>query len=439
MSSTPASGKRKGLPNILGNIAWLVGGKGFGAICSLVYLALLSQSLGIRDFGHFSLIFGTGQALVAIAGFQTWQTMVRFGAQAIHQQDWGRFGRLAWLCGGLEAAGAIFGCLAAYVIYFGFADRLGLNPAYVHMAFAFNCALVWARVTTPNGIVRVLDRFDVSIYVEAVVPAGRVLAAIAIVVMGASVGRFLFAWAAIDLLAAALYWIAAWRLAPHALARRHIGGIRTALRENPGAARFFGITYLSSTLDALFKQGPLLAVGYFLGTSTAGIYRLADQLAQGFGKLSALLGRAIYPEITLARISNDAGDFRRLVLQITGIAGIGGLIVTLVALFFGGDVLGLIGGEAYARGGVILLPLVIGAAFELASVSYEPVLHSTGHAAYPLIARVIAVLTLGVGIFAFVSAGPVGIGWAVALGMAAGYLAMSVIVWIVLHWDRKRA
>ena len=439
MSSQPYDGTRKGLSTIFGNLAWLLGGKGFGAVCSLLYLAILAQSLGIRDFGHFSLIFGTGQALVAIAGFQTWQTMVRFGAQAIHELDWDRFGRLAWFCGSIEAAGALIGCVVAYIIYMGFADQLGLNPRYIYMAFAFSCALLWARVTTPNGIVRVLGRFDVSVYVEAVVPAGRLIAALVILMTGATVGRFLFAWAAIDLLAAALYWYAAWRLAPQALARRHARGLGLALRENPGAARFFGITYLSSTLDALFKQGPLLAVGFLIGTSSAGVYRLVDQLAQGFGKLSALLGRAIYPELALARMAGNAVNFRRLVIQITAIAGIGGVIVSIAAMLFGDNLLDLIGGSAYVRGGVILLPLVIAAAFEMASVSYEPVLHSTGHAAYPLIARAIAVVILIAGTFALAGMGPVGIGWAVTIGMASCYAAMSVIVWLVLRRERNLA
>ncbi len=427
---------RKGLPNILGNLAWLLGGKGFGAICSLLYLAVLSQSLGVRDFGHFSLIFGTGQALVALAGFQTWQTMVRFGAQAVHQQNWARFGRLAWFCGTLDAGGALLGCGVAYIIYYGFAAQLELNEDYVGMAFAFNCALLWARVTTPIGIVRVLDRFDIATYVEAIVPTGRLLAAFAIMWTGASVGRFLIAWAVIDLLSAAAYWIAAWRLAPEAMRTENMGAFRQTLGENPGVGRFFGITYVGSTLDALYKQGPLLAVGYFLGTSAAGVYRLADQLAQGFGKLSQLLSRAIYPEFAHARMANDALDFRKLVFQVTLIAGIAGVIVTLAALAFGEDLLALIGGEDFARGGVVLIPLAIGAAFDLASASYEPVLHSTGHVTYPLIARAIAALALIAGIFAFAGFGPVGIGWAVALGMACSYLAMTVAVMSVLRRER---
>ena len=100
----PGELRRGGLLNILKNVAWLMGGKGFGAICSIAYLAILSRSLGLKDFGHFSLIFATGLALVALASFQTWQTVVKFGAEPSRRKDWCNFGRLLWLCGAIGLA-----------------------------------------------------------------------------------------------------------------------------------------------------------------------------------------------------------------------------------------------------------------------------------------------------------------------------------------------
>ena len=47
---------------------------------------------------------------------------------------------------------------------------------------------------------RVLDRFDLGTIVEAVVPAGRLAASLAIILLGPTVGRFLLAWAFFDLL-----------------------------------------------------------------------------------------------------------------------------------------------------------------------------------------------------------------------------------------------
>ncbi len=419
------------------NIAWLFGGKGFGAVCSIAYLAILARSLGIRDFGHFSLIFATGQAFVSLAGFQSWQTMVRYGAQYVHAHDWVKFGRLGMLCGLLDWIGAVLGCVAAWIVYYVFADDLGLNPAYVDMAFAFNCALLWARVSAPVGIVRALDRFDVAVYVEMLVPLGRLFAALLLWFTGPTVGQFLFAWATIDLLSAAAYWVAAWRLAPGSLRARYMADWRTALAENTGIKRFFGVTYVSSTLDVAFKQGPVLAVGFFLGTSAAGIYRLADQMAQAFGKLSQLVGRAIYSDINRSHAANTVAQFGQLVKRVTAVAGIGSLIIVSLVILFGRQLLGLIGGEGYEGGAIVFVPLALAASLELASVAYEPVLHATNYARLALIARILAIFALVTGIAVLVPFGSSGIAWAVAAGQASGYLIMGTMVMMVMRKLRR--
>lgn len=434
-SARPAHAGR--LRSILGNLGWLVGGKGFGALCSIIYLGVLARSLGLRDFGHFSLIFGTGQALVALAGFQTWQTVVRFGAGLLHAGDQRGFGRLAITCGMIDALGAVVGCLAAGAIYFGFADALNLNPEFVPMAFAFSCALMWARTTAAAGVVRVLDRFDVSVYVESLVPMGRLVAALAIWAVGPSVGAFLAAWAIIDLAAAAAYWIAAKRLAPDALRLSNAGRVRQTLRENPGMLRFLGITFLGSSLDAVFKQGPLLAVGFFLSTSAAGLYRMADQVAQGLGKLAALLARAIYAEIARARVAVSAEHFRRLVGQVTGIATLAGTLISLIAIFAGRSVLHAIGGEEFAAGAVLLVPLAVGASLELMAIAYEPVLHSAGRAGLALVARASAIVATIIAAAVLIPEGSIGIAWSVAAGYFMSFLVITTLTWRVLAREGK--
>ena len=430
---------RDGLSNILRNLAWILGGKGFGAVCSFFYLAILARSLGLKDFGHFSLIFGTAQALVAIAGFQTWQTLVRFGAQPVLERDHPRFGRLIWFCASVDVIGALTGCGIAAILYFGFADILELNPEYTLMGFLFACALMWSRLTTPSGVVRVLGRFDVGMYIEAVVPTGRLIASGIILWTGASVAKFLFAWAFFDLLSALLYWIAASRLAPEAFNKRNFGHWGAMLHENEGVRGFFGVTYVATTLDAAVRQGPLLAVGFFLGTSAAGLYRLADQLSQGVKQFAVLVARAVLPEFAISQMADEAHRFETLVRKVTRIAALAGVVVLLAAYFLGEPLLVLIGGEAYSRAAIVLIPLAVGAAFELASVSYEPMLYSTGHASYALRVRLLALFVLVGAILAFVGFGSVGVGWAVALAMSVFYFAMSGTVWLILRQLRKKA
>lgn len=427
------------LRRILKNTAWLLGGKGFGAVCGLAYLAILTRSLGLKDFGHFALIFGTAQALIAITGFETWRAVVRYGAEHVHRGDWVRFGRLGLFCGVVDAVSASVGCLIAFVLIYGFGDRLDLNPAYVDMSFAFCCAMVWALVSAPTGIVRALHRFDVAVYVEAVVPVGRLLSAALIWWTGPSVGRFLLAWAVIDLVEAVLYWTAARRLRPEAVRLSHLGDWRLTLAENPRLLNFLLVTCGAGAVGAVMRYGPLLAVGGLVGTRAAGLYRLASQLAQALGKLSTLLTRAVYAEVAHARASGGASAFRRLTVQTSLLAGAAGALVVGIALSVGADILALVGGRDFERGGAILVPLTIAASFELASVAFEPVLHTAGRAGDALAARLVGVAALAASILALVGHGAVGIAWAAALGAGGSYVALGLMAFAALRREPQVA
>ncbi len=423
---------------ILKNAGWLLGGKGFGAVSSLIYLAILSRSLGVKDFGHFSLIFGTAQGLSALAGFQTWQIIVRYGAPHVARKDWDAFGRLSVFGGVVDALGAAAGCLVAYAVIFGLGYSLSLNPQYTFMAFAFICAMLWARVSAPYGVIRALDRFELTVIVGAITPAGRLIAAIAIWLTGPSVARFLFAWAAIEFVTAAVMWITAWRLRPDALRLSRVSEWRTTIRENDGILKFLGITYCNTSLWAALQQGPLLAVAYFFGTSAAGVYRIADQLAKGLGKLAMLLSDAVYPEVNRQRHQSSAAQFRNLIFRVNVIVIVIGIFVVGLAVALGSTILTLIAGEAYAGGGIILVPLVVAASLELASVSYESVLHAEGKPQWQLLVRLIAVVVMAGAVMTFARSGTVGVGWGVAVGQLAEYVGMSFVVWVVLRRiDRK--
>lgn len=421
------------LKRILTNTAWLLGGKGFGALCGLAYLALLTRSLGLKDFGHFSLIFGTALALTGITGVQSWRTVVRYGAVHVHERAWDRFGRLGMFCGMLDMLGAIAGCLIAFVVIYGFSKALDLNPAYIDTAFWFCCAMVWALVSAPTGIVRALHRFDSAVYVEATVPLGRVIAATLIWWTGPSVGRFLFAWALIDLLEAAGYWTMARRLCPEALRLRHLRDWRMVMDENPGLIRFFLFSHVTVTLDSAVRFGPLLAVGGLVGTKAAGLYRLASQITQAMGKLSMLLTRVVYAEVSHARVAAQAAEFRKLAVQTSLMAAGGGAVVVAVAMFAGERLLVLLGGAEFGKGVVILVPLAIAASLELASVTFEPVLHASGRAGQALLARVITVFALALAILSARSAGAAGIAWAVTAASAAGYLTTGLLASLALR------
>lgn len=415
------------LQRILANTAWLLGGKGFGALCGLAYLAILTRSLGVEGFGHFSLIFGAALAISGVSGVQSWRTVVRYGAEHVHEKAWDRFGRLGFFCGLLDVGGAILGCAIAFVMIYGFGSLLDIDSEHADQAFWFCCGMSWALVSAPTGIVRAMQRFDTAVYVEAMVPIGRLLAALLILAIGPTIGRFLIAWVIVDMIEATLYWAAARRLAPDAVRLHHFGEWRRALEENPGLLRFFLLSHLTVTLDAIVRFGPLLAVGGLVGTASAGLYRLASQITQALGKLSMLLTRVVYSEVSHTRVTRGAAAFRKLTLQTSLVAALAGAVVIALALFAGGPLLVLIGGEEFRRAATILLPLAIAASLDLASVAFEPVLHASGRPGQALLARAVTVVVLATGLFVVGHGGAEEIGWAIAVATAAGYAVTALL------------
>ena len=417
---------------ILGNFGWLLGGKGFGAISSLIYLAILSRSLGVKDFGHFALIFGLSQAFVLLAGFQTSQAIVKFGTPHLARGDNEAFARLSILGGIVDLAASLFGCVAVTVIILTLSDTLELNPAYDKMGLAFICAMLLTRVSAPYGVIRALNRFELSVWVSSITPAGRLLAAIAIWLTGPSVGGFLLAWTIVELMTSVSMWYAAWRLGSEWFRIEWFRNLRRSIDENPGIGRFLWVTYWNTSLQAVVQQGPLLAVGYLFGTSAAGIYRIADQLAKGLGKFAVLISDAVYPEVNRQRHLSGADDFRLIVRRVTLAVLPTAAAMSGLAVLFGGDLLTLISGPGFEAGGLILVPLVIAASLELAAVVYEPVLHSVSKAHYLLFARLGAIALLMSSILT-ASDSPLSIGWLVAYVQVMEYLVVSFLVVRVLR------
>ena len=71
----------------------------------------------------------------------------------------------------------------------------------------------------------------------------------------------------------------------------------------------YGFGY--AAVGLAFAFGPLLAVGGLVGTKSAGLYRLASQITQALGKLSMLLTRVVYAEVSHARVAAEAAPWSR--------------------------------------------------------------------------------------------------------------------------------
>ena len=74
----------------------------------------------------------------------------------------------------------------------------------------------------------------------------------------------------------------------------------------------------------------------------------------GQNKAITLLTRAVYAEVSRARVAESAAEFRKLALHTSMVAAAAGALVVGVALLAGEQLLSLLAGPDFAKGAVIL-------------------------------------------------------------------------------------
>lgn len=370
------------MKRLFSNMGWLLGGRGFNAVLSLVYLALATRALGTIGFGHFALIVALGQTITGLANFQTWQFIVRWGASGDGGSvDPEKAGEATGFAIALDIVSVVLGVALAGAVVASAPYWLEVPRDMLWLAFIY-CAISLASIrTTPTGILRLHFRYASATAAEAVQPLIRALGAGLAFAFMPTVTGFIIAYALAEVAVAVALWIVATRVQPVSL--RTIS-LKALPARHSDAWRFVVSTNLSGSLSVAGKQVMILLVGTFGGAALAGGFRVASQLGQALVALAQTVSKAILPELVHAR--ENALEIAR---RMANIAAIGGVIAVVTALVFGRLGLELIAGEEFGVFYWAMVILAIAGAVELVGASLESLLVSAGKAHVTFIVRAV--------------------------------------------------
>ncbi|HWJ68885.1 MAG TPA: lipopolysaccharide biosynthesis protein [Sphingobium sp.] len=372
---------------LAGNLGWLLASNGLMAALSLIYIGIITRTLGIADFGRFALITSAAQMLAVLVSFETWKIIVQYGLEHEARGDRSAMVRLVQAAIRMELASAALGMAGVALLFALWGGAFGLSDDVRPYAFGYAAVQLLALRSTPTGLLRLRDRYDSAALADSVQPVGRLLGSLAALIFWPTIQGFLLAYALAELLTAVVCWLLALRTADRAALRRQPFSWRDALVQNVGIWRFMWSTNLQSSLGLAARQVPLLLVGGFDGPAAAGAFRLAMQMANALSKISTLVMRAAFPEIvrSIHRVSREG--FWRLVGRMALGSFAGAAVVMLVVVMAGRSLLTLIGGSAFGDGYVLLLWLAGAGCVELAAAAFEPILLSVRRAGAIILAR----------------------------------------------------
>jgi O-antigen/teichoic acid export membrane protein len=202
----PARKLGRGVRAAARNLGWLLAGRGVEAVLSLVYLGMATRTLGLTDFGRFTLILGASQTLVTFIAFPTWQFVIQYGARHILANDDAALGRLLRACALLDLGSAVLGTILSVVILAGFAGKLGIDARLSGYVLAFSIVQLLSLRSTPLGILRLRDQYARAAWGDAVTPIVRVIGAVAALLFLPTIVGFLLSWAAAEICTAVAMW-----------------------------------------------------------------------------------------------------------------------------------------------------------------------------------------------------------------------------------------
>jgi hypothetical protein len=81
------AGVRPILRRVVTNAGMLLGGRTVNAVLSLAYMAIAARALGVRELGVLVLIQAFAQFLGDVVKFQSWQTIIHYGAQPLERGE----------------------------------------------------------------------------------------------------------------------------------------------------------------------------------------------------------------------------------------------------------------------------------------------------------------------------------------------------------------
>lgn len=394
---------RQAARRIFRNAGALIGGKAFGGLLSLAYIAIAARSLGPSEMGYLVLAHAYATVVAGLSRFQSWQAVVRFGAPMVAEGNAAGFRALLRYAVRLDLVSAAASAALALIFVGPVAAWMDWPEPAMPLVYAYCATVPFLLAATPVGVLRLFDRFRTLGWQLALLPSVRFVGAVTLWILDGGLAGFLLVWIASALLDGVSLWVLAWReLRKRDLAPR--------LRPEAGAAPspdwlpFMVKTTLSSAVDLARCNLPLLVVGGVLGSAASGFLQLAINLSNLIAHPATMLYQATFPELSRISASGALAQMRKVALRstLTGAALAAPLVLAFAVL--SEPLAVFVGGPEFAPAAPLIALMALAQLIRLASVILEAAVVSAGGAGFALAAQGLSALLALAALFALMPA-----------------------------------
>jgi O-antigen/teichoic acid export membrane protein len=340
---------QKDMSQRLTSISHLLAGNFFGSMIGLASFALTARALGPLDYGVLALCFSYGRAVERLISFQSWQPLIKYGAEAQQsgkQDDLRSLLKFGLL---LDIGAALLGFVVATALIIFAAPLMGFSAEFKNIALLYCLVLPFQISGMPTAVLRLYGKFSALAYGQVLTSLARL--ALCVIGLWFSWGLLEFAlmWICMQIAAALSMNFLAFR----ELSRRGLTGvlsspIRGISQKFPGLWRFALSANLSLTVRSSAFELDTLLVGFLADPAAAGFYHIAKRIGRIGAQAGSQVQAVIFPELARLWSGMQFSAFKRVVRQTQGMLASAGIALVLVILFTIEPLLRLVAGPSFA-------------------------------------------------------------------------------------------
>lgn len=371
--------KDEGLRLLFKNAGTLLSGNMIAWVLGLATFAITVRILGPTQFGIFVLIITYVTIVDKILNFQSWEALIKYGADTLEEKNNDSFKSIVKFCTLLDVTTAVLGTIVSIIAVSWVGQWLSWESETVLMAAIYSFVILFNISGTPTGLLRLFSRFRLFAVQNIVTASIKFVGILIIFFTGASLWFVLILWMMTTILGQLLLLLMGWR----ELYKRGFEGtfrapIRDISTQHPGIWGFVLTTNLNSSIRLSSRELDTMLVGGFVGVEGAGLYKIAKQIAAVPAMLSDPLYQAIYPDLSRLWAKGEIKTFKQFLLRSGLVAGGGATLIWLAFVLFGSFFIQIVFGPEFVAAQPVLIWYMLAMIIAIYGFPLTPAMLSMG-------------------------------------------------------------
>lgn len=415
------------------NVGHLLTGNLFGSVVGMLAFVVTARALGPAAYGLLALAYSYCHAIQLLVGFQSWQPLIKYGAElqeAGRHDDYRSLLKFGLL---LDIGAALLSFVIAIGLALAFGTLVGVSDDAILLVLIYSTTLLFQINGFPTAIMRLSGRFWLVAYGSQVNTVLRLVLCLIGLLVGAHLMYFVIVWTVTQifgsLLILALSFVEIRRQGVRHLLSAPLSGMSTRFH---GLWTFTIGSNIELSVRSSASQFDTLIVGALAGPTAAGFYHIAKRLGRLVVQCGVQVQAVLYPDVARLWARKEIASFRRSVMQMEVLLMTFGVIVVVATWLTIEPLLRWTAGPEFLAAAPLATVQMVAVAMTLSGSAVRTALLAMGR--QPAILKIVLCSTAVFHLVAFTTIPLVG-----AMGANFAHVAMGAVWMLALNLVYRRA